>query len=604
MTMKTTLDRIKKLADNFAVLLEQERRACHAQLDALIDALQAVQGNTADRRLQRIALELKSLKERLALLSDMGCSDFLTKIAGETEALATELADARAARVLLALAGTRPHSLNAFCERLLDLLNEATGAERGFVLFYLPESTEADCVAARNFQTRDLSLDEYSFSRTLLRDLFARGQAILLEDASQNATYSNETSVIRYRLKSVLAAPLTHEGRAIGAIYLENNSRPYAFNPSDPPLLDSVAAFAVHCLAQARLLPVAFERRGSVFLDESKAAKEIVGHDPKILALQEMIRRLADSQAPVLIEGESGTGKELVARALHYQSARRDHPFVAINCAAIPDALLESELFGHEKGAFTGATERYAGRIERSAGGTLFLDEVSELAYPLQAKLLRFLQSHELDRLGGKETLHVDARVIAATSRDLKAMVAEGKFQSALYYRLNVIPLHAPALRDRPHDIPLLADYFVKKFCDIYHKQLGVEREVYDGLREHCFPGNVRELENLVHRLVALAETDRIRVGDLPPEFLPLRSQRVSLEREPLHLALQRAPEDLAELRRRRREISRLLAEQERHFAERAVEQAGGNLTEAAARLGVHRITLHRMLRRSKAAKP
>src|SRR2546423_7691596 len=208
MTMKTTLDRIKKLADNFAVLLEQERRACQAQLDALIDALQAVQGNTADRRLQRIALELKSLKERLALLSDMGRSDFLTKIAGETEAKATELADARAARVLLALAGTRPHSLNAFCERLLDLLNEATDAERGFVLFYLPESTEADCVAARNFQTRDLSLDEYSFSRTLLRDLFPRGQAILLEDASQNATYANETSVIRYRLKSVLAAPL------------------------------------------------------------------------------------------------------------------------------------------------------------------------------------------------------------------------------------------------------------------------------------------------------------------------------------------------------------------------------------------------------------
>src|SRR5205085_10640452 len=231
-----------------------------------------------------------SLEERLALLSDMGRSDFLTKIAGETEAMATELADARAARVLLALAGTRPHSLNAFCERLLDLLNEATGAERGFVLFYLPESTEADCVAARNFQTRDLSLDEYSFSRTLLRDLFARGQAILLEDASQNATYANETSVIRYRLKSVLAAPLTHEGRAIGAIYLENNSRPGAFDEDDPPLLDQIAGFAVHCLAQARLLPVAFERNHSVFLDESKASKETTGREAKMLALQEMIR--------------------------------------------------------------------------------------------------------------------------------------------------------------------------------------------------------------------------------------------------------------------------------------------------------------------------
>jgi Nif-specific regulatory protein len=604
MTMKSKLERIKKLSINFAVLLEQEQRACGSQLDALIDAIQTMQGNTADRRLQRIALELRSLKERLALLADMGRSDFLTKIDGEAEALALQVADARAARVLLALAGARLHSLNAFCEHLLDLLNEATGAERGFVLFYLPESTEADCVAARNFQTRNLSLDEYSFSRTLLRDLFAGGKAILLEDASQNELYSKETSVIKYSLKSVLAAPLYHEGRAVGAIYLENNSRPCAFDEDDPPLLDTIACFAVHSLAQARLLPVAFERNRSVFLDESKASKEIIGREAKILALQEMIRRLADSKATVLIDGESGTGKELVARALHYQSARCEQPFIAINCAAIPDALLESELFGHEKGAFTGAGERYAGRIERAAGGTLFLDEVSELAYPLQAKLLRFLQSNEFDRLGGKETLHVDARIIAATSRDLKAMTAEGKFQSALYYRLNVIPLHAPALRDRKGDIPLLINFFVKKFCSVYHKKLGVEREVYECLSEHEFPGNVRELENLIHRLVALAETDRIHVGDLPQEFLQTRSQRISLEKEPLYLTLHTAPEDLAELRRRKREIGQLLAEQERRFAERAVEQANGNLTEAAARLGIHRITLHRMLRRSKAAKP
>jgi Nif-specific regulatory protein len=566
--------------------------------------VQTLQGNSADRRLQRIAQEIKSLKERLALLAEMGRSDFLMKIDSETAALAAQLADHRAASILLALSETRLHSLSAFCERLLDLLIEATTAERGFVLFYLPESTAADCVAARNFQTHNLSLDEYSFSRTLLRDLFARGKAILLEDASQHEAYARETSVIRYSLKSVLAAPLTHEGRAIGAIYLENNSRPCVFDEDDPPLLNAVATFAVHGLAQARLLPVAFERHRSVFLDESKADKEIIGRDPKILAVQEMIRRLADSQATVLIEGESGTGKELIARALHYQSSRRDHPFIVINCAAIPDTLLESELFGHEKGAFTGATERYVGRIERSAGGTLFLDEVSELAYPLQAKLLRFLQSNEFDRLGGKETLHIDAHIIAATSRDLKALVADGKFQSAFFYRLNVIPLQVPALRERRSDIPLLIDIFVKRFAEVYHKQLDVEREVYDCLSDYDFPGNVRELENLIHRLVALAESDRIQVGDLPPDFFAACSQRISLEKEPLYRTLHSVPEDLVELHHRKRKISQLIAEQERRFAERAIEQAGGNLTEAAARLGIHRITLHRMLKRSKAAKP
>src|SRR5205807_616462 len=170
-----------------------------------------------------------------------------------------------------------------------------------------------------------------------------------------------------------------------------------------------------------------------VFLDDSKAFKEIVGRDPKIISLLETINRLADSPATVLIEGESGTGKELVARALHYQSARRDRPFVAINCAAIPDNLLESELFGHERGAFTGALGRYIGRIEQGNGGTIFLDEVSELAYPLQAKLLRFLQSNEFDRLGGNHTIRVNVRVVTATSKDLKALAEEGKFQTALY---------------------------------------------------------------------------------------------------------------------------------------------------------------------------
>jgi len=596
--MKVKADRIKGLSETFAALLEQEQRACQEEISSLIESVRTIQGDTADKRLQRLTAQLKKLQERFDLLADMARRDFLAKITREADELKLSLADSRAATVLTGLIQAQPSSLNLICESLLDRVIEATGAERGFILFYLPESTEADVIAARNFQTTNLSLEEYDFSRTLLREVFERGDPLLVEDALHDPTYSKETSVRKFELKSVLAVPLKQQGRTVGAVYLENNTLPCAFAEEDLPLLESVARFAIFYLHHARLLPVAFEQDSRIFFDVSRASKDIIGRDPKILELLDVVNRIADSPATVLIEGESGTGKELVARALHYLSARRDRPFVAINCAAIPENLLESELFGHEKGAFTGATERYIGRIERGDGGTIFLDEVSELAYPLQAKLLRFLQSNEFERLGGKETIRVDVRVVAATSKDLKAMMQAGKFQDPLYYRLNVIPVRLPALRERKEDISLLIDHFLNKFSAIYGRTVRIDPEVYEWLKEYPFPGNVRELENLIHRLVALAPDDEIRIGDLPREILHVASQRVSLAKDPLYRMLHTPPADLEDLRRRKEEIKRVLAEQERQLAERAVQEAGGNLTEAASRMGVHRITLHKLLKK------
>jgi Nif-specific regulatory protein len=601
--MKARLNRIKKLSGNFALLLEQEQRATGAQMDAVIESIRAISGTTADVRFQRLAAQIKVLQQRLDLLTQMGRDDFLAKIDSEVEAVSADLADARASKIITALIEGPTLALNHFCERLLDLLNEATGAERGFILFYLPESSEADVIAARNFQTKNLSLEEYNFSRTLLREVFKRGQALHLEDASHDPAYSKEASVINFQLKSVLAVPLKREDRAVGAIYLENNTRACAFDEEDLPVAQMVARFAVFYLHHAGLLREAFEQDSRIFLDASRASKEIIGQDSKILALQSLIARIADSPATVLIEGESGTGKELVARALHYQGARRDHPFVAINCAAIPDNLLESELFGYDKGAFTGATDRYIGRIEQANRGTIFLDEVSELAYGLQAKLLRFLQSNEFNRLGGKETIRIDARIVAATSKDLKAMMKAGKFQDALYYRLNVIPVRLPALAERKEDIPMLVAHFLKKFSAIYGKPVRAEREVIELLKGHLFRGNVRELENVIHRLVALASSDCLRIGDLPAEILETRAERISLQRDSLGKILDSPPADLDELRLRKQEIRNLLAEQERALIERAVQEAGGSLTEAASRLGMHRITLHKILRRTKPSK-
>jgi Nif-specific regulatory protein len=529
----------------------------------------------------------------------MARTDFLAKIVSDAEELRHAGADARAAMVFAALLELRAPALTPFCETLLEHIVEATGAERGFVLAYLPESTEADILAARNFRTTNLSLEEYDFSRTLLGEVFRRGESLLVEDAQGELPFAAEASVRRLELKSVLAVPLAQGGRTVGALYLENNSAPCAFGDEERRLLEQVARFAVFYLRHARLLPAAFSRESRVFFDASKATEGLVGEDPKIVALHELVSRVADSHATVLVEGESGTGKELVARALHYQSARRARPFVAINCAAIPENLLESELFGHEKGSFTGATERRIGLVEQASGGTLFLDEVSELAYPLQAKLLRFLQSGEFHRVGARAGERVDVRVVAATGKDLRALASAGKFQEALYYRLNVIPLSLPPLRARKGDIPLLVHHFVEKFSAAYGRSVRVEPEVLFVLEEYPFPGNVRELENLIHRLVALAPDDVIRVGDLPAEVLDLTPRRVNLAKDPLYKILGTAPADLADLRRRRAEVRRVLAEQERELAERAVEETGGNLTEAAARMKVHRVTLHKMLRKN-----
>jgi transcriptional regulator with GAF, ATPase, and Fis domain len=595
--MKNSAARIHSLAETFAALLEREREACAGMISALAESVRVLQGDTADRRLQRLGSQLRQLRERLDLLAEVAGRDFLSQIAREAEALEGAGADARAGAVLSALA--EPRAPAPFCEELLARLAEATGAERGFVLAYLPESTEADVLAALNFRTTNLSMGEYDFSRTLLREVFERGEALVVDDALSDPSFAAEASVRRLELKSVLAAPLRRGARVVGALYLENNSAPCAFGHDERRLLEAVARFAAFYLQHARLLPAAIGREGRVFFDASKAAEGIVGEDPQIVALHEMIGRVADSPATVLIEGESGTGKELVARAIHYRGARRERPFVAINCAAIPEALLESELFGHERGAFTGATERRAGLVEQAEGGTLFLDEVGELAYQLQAKLLRFLQSNEFYRVGARAPVRVDVRVVAATAKDLRALSAAGKFQEALYYRLNVIPLRLPPLRERKRDIPLLVEHFVAKYSAAYGRRAQVEPEVLFVLDGHPFPGNVRELENLVHRLVALAPAEVIRVADLPAEVLNLAPRRVSLARDPLYKILGAPPADLGELRRRREEIRRVLAEQERALAERAVEEAGGNLTEAARRMKVHRVTLHKMLKKS-----
>jgi DNA-binding NtrC family response regulator len=308
--------------------------------------------------------------------------------------------------------------------------------------------------------------------------------------------------------------------------------------------------------------------------------EKIVGKSPAIREVFKIIDDVARSNATILISGESGTGKELVARAIHNRSARRDGLFVAVNCAAIPENLLESELFGHEKGSFTGAIDRQIGKFEISSGGTIFLDEIGSLPLPMQAKLLRALQEKEIERIGGSKPIPVDVRIISATNSDLRAEIKNRKFREDLYYRLNVIPIHLPPLRERKEDIPLLANHFLNKYKHEFGKKIkSFKKETLALLSAYDWPGNVRELENMVERLVVLTRAELIGNDKLPAE---IKGEDPS------------APESSES------KLSDALKKFEADFIRKTLEKAGGKKGKAAEILGIHRNTLRSLQKKLK----
>jgi len=305
--------------------------------------------------------------------------------------------------------------------------------------------------------------------------------------------------------------------------------------------------------------------------------QNIIGRSPAMVRLLETTSRVALSDATVLISGESGTGKEMIAGAIHFNSPRKDHPFIKINCAALAEGLLESELFGHEKGAFTGALRRKEGSFRQAHSGSLFLDEVSEMSLAMQVKLLRVLQEREFTRVGGEEIVHVDVRIIAATNKDLPELIRQNMFREDLFYRLNVISLHIPPLRERREDIPLLAEHFLNKFTKKNAKQIkGFTPQAMDKLIKDDWPGNIRELMNTVERGVVLANSTFLDESDLPI---------ISVENETSAQTLDTSA-DLS------------LEEIEKASILKTLEATGGNKSEAARRLGITRMTLHKKLKK------
>src|SRR5882724_1760326 len=311
-------------------------------------------------------------------------------------------------------------------------------------------------------------------------------------------------------------------------------------------------------------------------LSLARGAHQLVGQSEPLQRIRQIIQTAGGSEATVLIEGESGTGKEIIANAIHAQSRRSRGPLVKMNCAAVPETLLESELFGHEKGAFTGADRRRIGRFEQADGGTLFLDEVCEMHPRLQAKFLRGLQEREIERLGSSTPIPVDVRIIAATNRDLQQALQEGTLREDLYYRLNVILLHVPPLRERMDDVPILAMHFLRKYAAREGAAMaGIADEAMNVLLGYSWPGNVRELENAVERGVVLGQGEKLRAADLPPQVARRTDDEHPLV--PAHLTLE---------------------EMEKLAIAQALRLTGGNKSEAAERLGIHRTSLYDKMRR------
>ena len=458
-------------------------------------------------------------------------------------------------------------------KQVLEAMLEVAPADRAAVFLMDRGSEEPSLVMG--WERGRGPAQQVKASRTILNRVIEEQVAVLSADVPADEHLQGSDSLMAGRVRSVLAVPLEAQGRLLGAIYLDALAGSARFDTNLLQLvtaLGSVAALAIENLQHLEWLTSENRR----LQEEISIRHSMIGGSDAIQAVQKFIGRVAGNDSTVLIWGESGTGKELVARAIHENSLRANKPFVAINCAAITETLLESELFGHEKGAFTGALAQKRGKLELAEGGTILLDEIGELALPLQAKLLRVLQEREFERVGGTHPIKLDVRVIAATNRDLKKETEAKTFRQDLYYRLNVVSIRVPALRERKKDIPMLASFFAARCAEkVKRHVVGISPEAGRCLVSYDWPGNVRELENTIERAVALGSTEMILPEDLPETIL----EGAATAGAPVN-ALQDS-----------------LRDAKKAMIERAIEQADGVYTDAAKILGIHPNHLFRLVR-------
>ncbi len=417
------------------------------------------------------------------------------------------------------------------------------------------------------------SLDE--LSDTVVTEAAKGEDGVLVADPSSEDRFRNRASLVSNKVATAMAVPFGRD-REHGMLYVHRMEPATPFTEDDMKLLFALTLPVAGAISNMRLLNALAEEKRR-FENLTGARSGLLGEHPSMKRVRELIARLAPLESTVLITGETGTGKELAARALHAGSPRADAPFVVVNCAAISEALVESELFGHEKGAFTGAESARRGAFESADGGTLFLDEIGELPLQIQAKLLRVLENGEVKRVGGDETRKVDVRVIAATNRNLNEMAEKGEFRKDLLFRINVVNVELPPLRERPSDIPLLARHFVREMGRrLGRRGMKISREAEQRLKSYSWPGNVRELRNVIERAVILSETNEVGPDDVFPQAGTVAASPGAAGNGA--------------------EFPPLVELEKRHIL-KALEVSGGNKKRAAELLGIDRSTLYAKLK-------
>ena len=414
-------------------------------------------------------------------------------------------------------------------DKILEILAKELSMRRGTLTLLDPDTRELAIHTAHGLTQEEIDRGRFKIGEGVTGRVFEQGEPMIIPDLGREPLFLNRTrsrgDLHKQRL-AFICIPVKIQGETIGVLSTDR-----LFSNESVSLDEDLRVLSVvsSLIGQAVKLHQTVLQEKKLLLDQNLQLRSelqaryqlenIIGRSKAMEDVSRSVLQVGPSKATVLLRGESGTGKELVARAIHYNSPRADRPFIKVNCAALPETLLESELFGHERGAFTGATQRRSGRFELADGGTIFLDEIGDIPLTMQIKLLRVLQEQQFERVGGTATISVDVRVVAATHRDLERGIEEGGFREDLYYRLNVVPIFLPPLRERPEDIPLLIDHFVSGFNLENKKQVKISQEVMGLLMQYHWAGNVRELENCIERMVVMAESDLITFGTIPPNI-------------------------------------------------------------------------------------
>ncbi len=459
--------------------------------------------------------------------------------------------------------------LDMLLDEIMDIAIKTTNAERGFIM--LKEGSELEIKIARNIDEKTIK-NPTMLSRTIIEQVLSSGKSVLTSNASQDPRFSESESVIMFKILSILAVPLSSRERNIGLLYVDARTQKNVFDKSSMAYLTAFANLAGIAIENAWLRKdLSSENvRLKMQVRLSGGYENIIGSSAEMKKVMNYVHKVVDNKVPVLLQGESGTGKELIARTIHNLGPRQKQKFMAQYCGALPETLLESELFGYKKGAFTGAHSDKPGLLEAAHKGTFFLDEIGEVPLATQIKLLRFLEEGTIRRLGDTKERKIDVRIISATNKDLDAEVSKGNFRDDLFYRLKVVKIILPPLRKRKKDIPLLANYSLKQFEP--EKEIKITRNAMKKLTEYNWPGNIRELQNVVSYAVVMSDGDTIGVDDLPPEIL---------SRTPFpHI-----------------KYGMSISEMEKALIAMTLERHAGNRKEAARILGISLRTLHNKIK-------